>query len=82
MSSHLRFRPEALVCSPSSNRSTCLTTPQITAVRNLYSDYRNSNGSYIFAGWTPGGELGYSQIYVSGPEIFIGPEYFKNFVFS
>jgi feruloyl esterase len=76
------FRPEAIACSPSSNTSTCLTLGQIKAVRALYTDWYSGNGTFLFSRFEPGGELAYATSYVSGPNIALGPEYWKNFIFS
>jgi feruloyl esterase len=78
------FRPESIACGPASNRSTCLTIGQIAAVRGLYSDYVTSNGTFIFSRWEPGGELAYGSptSFVAGPDVPLGPEYYKYMVFK
>ncbi|KAI5451864.1 hypothetical protein NCC49_001166 [Naganishia albida] len=76
------FRPEAIACGPSSNTSTCLTLGQIAAVKALYTDWHASNGTFLFSRFEPGGELAYATSYVSGPNIALGPEYWKNIIFS
>ena len=80
----LRFRPEAIACGPSSNSSTCLTLDQIAALRGLYTDWYSQNGTFLFSGWDVGGELAYGgpYSYASGPDIPIGPEYYKYFIFG
>jgi hypothetical protein len=35
------FQPQTLACRPGQNTSTCLTAPQIGAVQNIYSDWRD-----------------------------------------
>ncbi|GHJ85204.1 hypothetical protein NliqN6_1606 [Naganishia liquefaciens] len=78
------FRPEAIACGPSSNSSTCLTLDQIAALRGLYTDWYSQNGTFLFSGWDVGGELAYGgpYSYASGPDIPIGPEYYKYFIFG
>jgi feruloyl esterase len=51
-----RFDPAALLCKSGDN-ATCLTAPQVQAVKKVYSDLRNPRtGELIFPGWSPGSE--------------------------
>ena len=75
-----RFRPETLTCRPGQNRSTCLTTPQISAVRHVYSDYYEANQTYIFGPYYPGGEAGYATAgYVGNAPDTLDPNVFRFF---
>ena len=51
------FDPAQIQCKgPESD--TCLTEPQVTALKKIYAGPRTSSGSQIFPGYMPGGELG------------------------
>jgi hypothetical protein len=39
------FRPETLACRPAQNTSACLTGPQIGALKEIYSDWRDVNNT-------------------------------------
>ncbi|KAH8100926.1 feruloyl esterase-like protein [Cristinia sonorae] len=52
------FRPETLTCLPNQNTSTCLSLDQIDTLHKLYTDYYETNQTYIFGGYYPGGEVG------------------------
>jgi feruloyl esterase len=55
--SRCHFDPQVLLCQgPESDR--CLTAPQITALKQVYSGAKNSKGEQIFPGYEPGGEGG------------------------
>jgi feruloyl esterase len=51
-----RFDPQKLACS-AGDAATCLTTPQVQAVRKIYGDIRRSDGVKIFPGFPHGSEL-------------------------
>ncbi|KAM0756537.1 feruloyl esterase-like protein [Meredithblackwellia eburnea MCA 4105] len=55
------FRPETLTCTPGEDTSKCLTVPQITALKTLYRDYVETNDTFIFSRFEPGGELVYPE---------------------
>ncbi|KAJ9148833.1 Carboxylic ester hydrolase [Coniochaeta hoffmannii] len=46
----------AMACGTSANATWCLTPPQIQTARNIYGDYRFSDGRLIYPGLTPGSE--------------------------
>jgi feruloyl esterase len=52
-----RFDPQTLLCNGPETDS-CLTAPQIAALKRIYSGPRNSKGQSITAGFAPGGETG------------------------
>jgi feruloyl esterase len=52
------FNPALLLCRPGQNPDTCLTAPQVEAVKKIYAGPTNSKGEQIFPGYEPGGELG------------------------
>ncbi|MGC2618963.1 MAG: tannase/feruloyl esterase family alpha/beta hydrolase [Acidobacteriaceae bacterium] len=51
------FDPSVLLCKGEETNA-CLTQPQITALKTLYSSMRSASGSILFPGYSPGGELG------------------------
>jgi feruloyl esterase len=54
-----RFDPQQLACSDGDS-ATCLTAPQVQAVRKVYADIRRSDGSKIFPGFPHGSELSWN----------------------
>ena len=54
-----RFDPQQLACS-SGDAATCLTAPQVQAVKKIYADIRRSDGSKIFPGFPHGSELNWN----------------------
>ena len=51
------FDPAQIQCKGAESDS-CLTEPQVTALKKIYAGPRTSSGSQIFPGYMPGGELG------------------------
>ena len=83
------FDPAKLLCSgPESN--SCLTAPQVAALRKIYDGPRNSKGESIFPGYSVGGEAGGPgwSLWITGPGpakslmYTFGTQYFKNMVFD
>jgi feruloyl esterase len=52
-----RFDPASLLCAAAESDS-CLTQPQIAALKKIYAGPRASNGKQIHPGFQPGGENG------------------------
>lgn len=52
-----RFDPSVLLCKRDDSDS-CLTAPQITALKKLYAGAKDSQGHSIFPGYLPGAETG------------------------
>lgn len=83
-----RFDPGVQLCQGPETDS-CLTAPQVTALKKLYAGGRNSRGP-IFPGYSPGGEAqaGGWSIWITGaaPERSLmhafGTQFFKNMVFD
>jgi hypothetical protein len=77
------FDPNVLLCHGPESR-TCLTAPQIIALKKIYSGPRNSKGEPIFLGLMPGGEEGPGAwgSWVTGPGPGAGavPGYVENFL--
>jgi feruloyl esterase len=63
-----KFEPLGLLCKRDDS-DTCLTTPQLAALRRIYAPVINPlTKEYIFPGLEPGSELGWSMMI--GPEPF------------
>lgn len=61
-----RFDPAALLCRDRENDS-CLTPPQVEAVKKVYDGARNrQTGEQIFPGWIKGSERGWGT-YITNP---------------
>ena len=77
---HCRFDPSVLLCHGTESR-TCLTSPQITALKKLYAGGQDSHGNQIFPGFIPGGEnSGWAQWIVGpGPGGSAGTAYGENY---
>jgi tannase/feruloyl esterase len=73
------FDPATILCKASDSNS-CLTQPQVTALKKLYEGARDSNGKQIFPGFMPGGENGDGgwPLWITGP----APEKALLFVFG
>jgi hypothetical protein len=72
------FNPSALLCAAGDSDS-CLTQPQIDAVKQLYAGPSNRRtGEKIFPGWAPGGEAGWKSVGTSA----LPHGYFGNLVFE
>jgi Tannase and feruloyl esterase len=51
------FDPATILCKQG-NSDSCLTKPQVTALKKLYEGAHDSKGKQIFPGFVPGGEQG------------------------
>jgi Tannase and feruloyl esterase len=51
------FDPNVLLCK-NGDADSCLTAPQITALKKVYEGAHDSHGKLIYPGFLPGGELG------------------------
>lgn len=84
-----RFDPATIACGGPESE-TCLTAPQIAALRKIYDGLRDSRGRLLFPGYSPGGEAdpGGFGPWITGakPETSalyaFGTQFFKNMVYS
>jgi len=76
------FDPKVLECK-NGDEATCLTAPQVEAVKKIYGPSRNPRtGAEIFPGLEPGSELGWAAM-AGGPKPFpITEDHFKYVVFK
>jgi feruloyl esterase len=72
------FDPKVLECKPGAAPASCLTTPQVDAVRKVYAGATHARtGEKIFPGLERGSELGWSPVPVG-----YAVDYFKHVVFK
>jgi len=78
-----RFRPEALQCPPgTTNSSTCLTSTQVGAVRQAFTDFYGVDGKLIYPRMQPGSEIIASLVYYTGGPFSYSSDWFKYVVYS
>jgi Tannase and feruloyl esterase len=83
------FDPTVLLCKAPDSDS-CLTQPQVTALKKLYEGAHDSNGKQIFPGFLPGGEEGGGgwALWITGQApgksllFAFGGGYFSNMVYD
>jgi feruloyl esterase len=83
------FDPSPLLCK-GAETDTCLTAPQITALRKLYTGAKDAKGQQIFPGYSPGGEADPAgwMPWITGPApersamFAFGTQFFMNMVFD
>ena len=51
------FDPSSLLCKAGESNE-CLSAPQITALKKIYSGMQDASGKSVFPGYPPGGEVG------------------------
>ena len=75
-----RFDPGVLLCKDGDDLQ-CLTAPQVTTLKKLYSGGVDSHGKSIFPGFTPGDEVGSWKYWIlgSGPGSGGGSSYTQNY---
>jgi hypothetical protein len=84
-----RFDPAVLLCKDAETES-CLTAPQIDALKKIYSGMQDSHGRTIYPGLTPGSELGPAGwvAWIDAPTIdqsmqyTLGLAFYRNMVFG
>jgi Tannase and feruloyl esterase len=84
-----KFDPAVLLCK-GADANTCLTAPQVRALKKIYAGPHDSKGRRIFPGFSPGGEVGPEgwDLWITGPaqgkglQMLFGRGFFSNMVFS
>ncbi|KAG9605109.1 putative ferulic acid Esterase/Feruloyl esterase, partial [Aureobasidium melanogenum] len=74
------FNMDALVCTPKSNQSECLTAPQLTTLFKIYSDYVETNDTWVFPHYWKGSELGWDLIFGAPAPGGLGVDYVTSFM--
>ena len=73
-----RFDPKVLACAPGTNNDSCLTAPQVDAVRKLYAGAKHpKTGELIFPGFEPGSELQWTAVTGGAEPLDVGYDVFK-----
>jgi feruloyl esterase len=83
------FDPATIQCKEA-DAPTCLTAPQVTALRTIYAGPRDAKGTPIYRGYPPGAELGPGgwARWITGPQpknglmAFFGINYFTHMVYG
>ena len=84
-----QFDPASLLCKDADSDS-CLTAPQVGALKKIYAGPHDSAGRQLFPGYPPGGEEGPGgwTAWITGSEphhgllFFFGTQYFTNMVYD
>jgi hypothetical protein len=84
-----KFDPAVLLCKEA-DANTCLTAPQVAALKKIYSGPHDSKGHALFPGFSPGGEEGQGgwATWLSGTapgtslQMQFGRGFFANMVFN
>jgi len=77
---HFDYAP--LACSAGQDPSTCLTAPQLDALRKIYSDYTGPDGEFLSGRFYPGGELGMPLILMGPTPVVFGAETYQYLVLN
>jgi tannase/feruloyl esterase len=73
-----RFDPKVLECKAGTNNDSCLTTPQVEAVRKVYAGARHpKTGELIFPGLEPGSEQQWTAVTGGNEPLDVGYDVFK-----
>ena len=77
------FDPKVIECKGGTNTDSCLTMPQVTAVRKLYAGFKNpKTGELIFPGFEPGSELQWSAAAGGDLPLDVGYDVFRYILFQ
>ena len=85
------FVPERILCgpnataadtSPTSPSVTCLTSRQVSIVRQIFSPLLSANGSLVYPAMQPGSEILASQGLYAGVPWQLSEDYFRYVIFS
>lgn len=83
------FDPSVLLCKGGESDS-CLTPPQVAALKKIYDGPRTSAGEQIMPGFPPGGETGGGGwgLWITGPapgkslQFVFGTQFFANMIYN
>jgi hypothetical protein len=84
------FDPSSIRCKAGEDSNSCLTEPQVTALKQIYAGLQDAKGQTIFPGHLPGAEGGPSGwgLWITGPApaksamAFLGIAYYSNMVYE
>ncbi|OJD34254.1 ferulic acid esterase feruloyl esterase [Diplodia corticola] len=76
------FNPDALLCSPTSNTSACLTPPQLAILSKIYAPYIDTNATFVFPGLALGSEAQWTALLgtTTGSPLSYGTDYIRYFL--
>jgi len=83
------FNPAAMLCK-GADAATCLTAPQVTAMKTLYAGSHDSTGKLVFPGYVPGSEEGpngwgpwiFGETVTQSAMYLFGTGFFSNMVYG
>ncbi|THZ04317.1 putative ferulic acid Esterase/Feruloyl esterase [Aureobasidium pullulans] len=73
------FNPDLLLCTPSKNTS-CLTVPQLNTLHQIYSDYVDTNQTFVFSHLWMGSEAQWVPLLGLNAPNNLGPHYVQYFL--
>jgi feruloyl esterase len=76
------FHPETLLCTPSTNQSACLTSPQIETLYRIYGNWIETNQTFVFPNMKYGSEWQWSLVHDGGGDDQFSPAYIRNIVYN
>ncbi|MCJ1414123.1 hypothetical protein MMC32_000448 [Xylographa parallela] len=76
------FYYEALLCTPTSNASACLTSPQIDTLYHIYNDYVDTNQTFVFPHLELGSEAQWPVLLGGSAPNALGTEYVQYFLLN
>jgi hypothetical protein len=84
------FDPAVIQCKAGEDTDKCLTSPQVAALKKIYTGPRDAHGQQVFPGFLPGGEEGAGGwgLWIFGPApakslmAFFGIGYFADMVYE
>lgn len=87
--SRCSFDPSELLCKGEESNS-CLTSPQVAALKKIYAGPKTSTGQQVMPGFPPGGETGGGGwgLWVTGPapgkslQYAFGTQFFSNMLYN
>ncbi|MCJ1410742.1 hypothetical protein MMC19_004828 [Ptychographa xylographoides] len=74
------FHPETLICTPSSNTSECLTSPQLDTLYLIYNNYVDTNQTFVFPHLELGSEAQWPILLGGSTPNPLGTAYFQDFL--
>ncbi|KAG8627699.1 hypothetical protein KVT40_003572 [Elsinoe batatas] len=74
---------DTLLCGPNStNTTTCLTAPQLQTLTNIYTDYIETNQTFIFPRVEPGSEATFQVLFGGTTPNPLGQQYVQYFLLN
>ncbi|KAF4555404.1 Tannase and feruloyl esterase-like protein 2 [Elsinoe fawcettii] len=73
---------DALLCPATPTNTTCLTVPQIQTLTNIYTDYIDTNQTFVFPRVEPGSEATFSVLFGGSAPNPLGLQYVQYFLLN